>query len=100
MRATLVRFGFRWASQHPKWAFGFVDEIWWSRVVFPSLHTWTEADRSLPLAEQTVTREDGKKALACYGLLLPRTNELWLRFVEQIHLCVQQEEYHDTDPFS
>lgn len=35
------------------------------------------------LVEQTVAKDDpDPKALACYGLLLPNTDELWLRFVD------------------
>jgi hypothetical protein len=47
----------------------------------PSLHTWT--DEPLRLVEQSVAKHDpDPKALACYGLLLPATDELWLRFVD------------------
>ena len=47
----------------------------------PSLHTW--ADEPLRLVEQSVARDDpDPKALACYGLLLPATGDLWLRFVD------------------
>ena len=35
------------------------------------------------LVEQSVAKDDpDPKALACYGLLLSETNELWLRFVD------------------
>ncbi|GAC1465889.1 MAG: hypothetical protein PVSMB7_10730 [Chloroflexota bacterium] len=47
----------------------------------PSLHTWT--DEPLRLVEQSVAKDDpDPKALACYGLLLPFTDTLWLRFVD------------------
>jgi len=47
----------------------------------PSLHTWT--DESLRLVEQSVAKDDpDPKALACYGLLLRSSDELWLRFVD------------------
>ncbi len=47
----------------------------------PSLHTWT--DEPLRLIEQSVaTNDPDPKALACYGLLLRATDELWLRFVD------------------
>jgi hypothetical protein len=37
----------------------------------------------LRLVEQAVAKDDpDKKALACYGLLLPETNEVWLRFLD------------------
>ncbi|MGH2514766.1 MAG: transposase [Ktedonobacterales bacterium] len=66
---------------------GFADEVWWSRVAQPSLHTWT-ADQPLRLVEQTVAKADpdpDPKALACYGVLLrqpEQTDHLWLRFVD------------------
>jgi hypothetical protein len=60
---------------------GFGDETWWTRLARPSLHTWT--DEPLRLIEQSVARNDpDPKALACYGLLLPSMDELWLRFVD------------------
>lgn len=35
------------------------------------------------MVEQTVARDDPeRKALACYGLLLPETDEVWLRFLD------------------
>lgn len=72
----------RWAATHPDWVLGFQDETWWSRLAQPALHTWTEADRPLRLVEQTVAKDDpDPKALACYGLLRPATNAIWLRFV-------------------
>jgi hypothetical protein len=47
----------------------------------PSLHTWT--DEPTRLVDQTVASDDpDPKALACYGLLLPDTDELMLRFVD------------------
>jgi transposase len=110
IRATLVRFGLRWrrakkwitspdpaytqkkrqrdrvirwVQAHPEWALGFADEVWWSRVTQPNVHTWAEADQPLRLVEQTLSKEDHTpRALACYGLLQPKTNELWLRFVD------------------
>jgi hypothetical protein len=65
---------------------GFADEVWWSRVAQPALHTWTDPDQPLRLVEQTVAKEDpDPKALACYGVLLRQPEQaerLWLRFVE------------------
>ena len=60
---------------------GFGDETWWTRVKQPSLHCWT--DEPLRLIEQSVALDDpDPKALACYGLLLPDIDELWLRFCD------------------
>lgn len=71
----------RLAARHPDWVLGFEDETWWTRVKQPSLHTWT--DEPTRLVEQSVAKDDpDPKALACYGLLLPATDELWLRFVD------------------
>lgn len=81
----------RLALRHPAWALGFEDEVWWSRLARPALHTWAEADRPLRLVEQAVAKDDPEpKALACYGLLIrwwerpdrPPHEEAWLRFVD------------------
>jgi hypothetical protein len=73
----------RWAAHHPDWVLGFEDETWWSRLARPALHAWTEADRPLRLVEQTIAKHDpDPKALACYGLFLPASDQVWLRFVD------------------
>ena len=80
----------RLAASHPRWALGFQDEVWWSRLARPSLRTWADEDDYLRLVEQTVAKDDpDPKALACYGLLLradpaaeDATDRLWLRFVD------------------
>ncbi len=64
---------------------GFADEVWWSRLAHPNLHSWTPDGHELRLVEKTIPKTDpDPKAIACYGLLLPRTNtldeHLWLRF--------------------
>jgi hypothetical protein len=77
------------AAQHPEYALGFEDEVWWSRVTQPDLQAWTEEDEVLRLVEQTPAKDDpDPKALACYGLLVscpaaPETlpQQVWLRFV-------------------
>jgi transposase len=77
---------------HPRWALGFEDEGWWSRLARPALHAWATPDQPVRLVEQTVAKDDpDPKALACYGLLVrcwedgpdaaPR-EEAWLRFVD------------------
>lgn len=72
----------RWAVAHPEWALGFEDEVWFSRVSQPSLHSWADPDQPLRMVEQTVAKQDpDPKALACYGLLLPAFHHVWLRFV-------------------
>jgi hypothetical protein len=73
------------ASSHPEWALGFQDEVWWSRVAYPRMHSWAENERPLRLMEKEVPKGDpDPKALACYGLWLPEPDlgEMLLRFVE------------------
>lgn len=70
---------------HPDWVLGFADEVWWSRLAQPNLHTWASNGDALRLVEKSLARTDpDPKALACYGLLLPknqnRDEQLWLRF--------------------
>ncbi len=73
----------RWAAAHPDWLLGFEDEVWWSRLAPPALHAWADGDRPLRLVEQAVAKDDpDKQALACYGLLLPQLDEVWLRFLD------------------
>jgi len=73
----------RWAAAHPDWTLGFEDEVWWSRLAAPALHAWADDDQPLRVVEQTVAKDDpDKKALACDGLLLPASNEVWLRFLD------------------
>jgi len=72
----------RLATSHPDWCLGFEDETWWSRLVAPAQHAWTEAGQPRRLGEQTVAATDpDPKALACDGLYLPATNDVLLRFV-------------------
>ena len=64
---------------------GFEDEVWWSRLAQPDLHSWSAGDDQLRLGEKAVAPDDpDPKALACYGLLLRPTattpEQLWLRF--------------------
>jgi hypothetical protein len=68
---------------------GFEDEVWWSRLAHPALHSWAAADQPLRLVEQAIAKDDpDPKALACYGLLVRErpaagswTEAAWLRFV-------------------
>jgi hypothetical protein len=89
----------RLAQAHPRWAWGFEDETWWSRLPQggPALSAWGAAGRPLRVVEQAVAKSDPTpKALACYGLLVRQqgqpagaagrgaadTERFWLRFVE------------------
>src|SRR5262249_40016172 len=61
----------RLAASHPTWVLGFQDEVWWSRLAQPALHSWAEPNQPLRLVKQAVATDDpDPKALACYGLLL------------------------------
>ncbi|GAB4535643.1 MAG: hypothetical protein Fur0018_26040 [Anaerolineales bacterium] len=71
-------------EQRSDWAIGYQDEVWWSRLTHPNLHSWTEA-APLRLVEQPTEKEDPEpKAFACYGLDLrwQAQEEAWVRFVE------------------
>jgi hypothetical protein len=77
----------RLATQRPTWVLGFEDEVWWSRLAQPQLHSWMPTDRGLRLVEHTLPAHDpDPKALACYGLRLRATPstpaQVWLRFAE------------------
>ncbi|MCI0489575.1 MAG: hypothetical protein L0229_23540 [Blastocatellia bacterium] len=61
---------------------GYADEVWWSRLAQPSLHSWIEGE-PLRLQELTADKTDtDPKAIACYGLLRADTEKIWLRFVQ------------------
>ena len=74
----------RLAENNPDtWVVGFCDEIWWSRLAVPSVHSWSEAGRPLRLVEQSLPKDDpDPKAISCYGLYVPELEEVWLRFVD------------------
>jgi len=73
----------RLAAIHPDWCLGVEDETWWSRLAVPAVQTWAEVGRPLRLVEQAVAPDDpDPKALAAYGLYLPPSNEVLLRFVD------------------
>ena len=76
------------ATTHPTWGLGFGDEVWWSRLAQPAMHTWTPDEQSLRLVEKARPKADPEpKALACYGLLVRRVptepEQMLLRFVER-----------------
>ena len=70
------------ALRHPDWVLGFQDEVWWSRLAQPDLHTWTD-EKPLRLHQNEPDRHDPEpKAVACYGLLRADTQGMLLRFVD------------------
>ena len=68
------------AARHPDWVVGYADEVWWSRLAHPAMHTWGE---TLRLHAKARTKDDPQpKALACDGLLRTDQDRVLLRFVE------------------
>jgi len=71
------------AELNDDWALGFEDEVWWSRLALPSLHSFSEEGKPLRQVQQSVAKDDpDPKAISCYGLYLPELKETWLRFVD------------------
>ena len=69
-------------AQRCGWEVGFVDEVWWSRVSQPNMHSWSEKDEPLRLQELAADKNDpDPKALACYGMLSAESRHMHLRFV-------------------
>jgi hypothetical protein len=73
----------RVAEADPGWAVGFEDECWWSRLALPALSSWAEEGKPLRLTQQSVAKDDpDPKAISCYGLYVPESDQMWLRFVD------------------
>ena len=69
------------ARDRPGWALGCADEVWFSRLAQPALHTWA-AGEPCRLTRHAADRADPEpKALACYGLWLPGREQMLLRFL-------------------
>lgn len=72
------------SEQNPDWILGFMDEVWWSRLRDPMMHSWSEDGKHLQLVEKTIDKtEVDPKAMACYGVYLRAESQMLLRFVEQ-----------------
>lgn len=72
------------SNRHTDWMLGFADEVWWSRLRDPMMHSWTESGMSLKLVEKELKRDDpDPKAMACYGIWFRAESQILLRFVEQ-----------------
>jgi len=70
------------AQSSADFAYGFADEVWWSRTAQPALHTWC-SDQPLRLVEKQRVQDDpDRQAVACYGCYLPTDNQMLLRFVD------------------
>jgi hypothetical protein len=73
----------RLAEDKADWVVGFEDECWWSRVVQPTLHSFSEEGEPLRLVEQSIAKDDpDPKAISCYGLYMPDLKEARLCFVD------------------
>jgi hypothetical protein len=73
------------AEADPRWAVGFEDECWWSRLASPALSSWAEKGKPMHLVQRSVEKDDPEpKAVSCYGLYLPdlRDGQTWVRFVD------------------
>jgi DDE superfamily endonuclease len=71
------------ADADPLWAIGFLDECWWSRVALPTLSAFSEEGEPPRMIQQSVAKDDpDPKAISCYGLYLPRLDDMWIRFVD------------------
>lgn len=69
-------------AQRYGWEIGYLDEVWWSRVSQPHMHSWSDQDDPLHLQELAVDKNDpDPKALACYGMLSVESGRMHLRFV-------------------
>jgi transposase len=72
----------RLSAEHPEWAIGFEDEVWWSRVAQPKVRSWTSGP---PLKVQVLKSEENDPdpdAIACYGFYRYDTRKVTVRFVE------------------
>ncbi len=69
-------------AQRQGWVVGYQDEVWWSRLSQPNLHSWSEKGEPLRLQELNKDKNDpDPKALACYGMLESESGRMHLRFV-------------------
>ncbi|MBW4582019.1 MAG: IS630 family transposase [Tildeniella nuda ZEHNDER 1965/U140] len=72
------------SEKHSDWILGFMDEVWWSRLRDPMMHSWTEDKHPLHLVEKSADKtESDPKAIACYGVYLRSQSQMLVRFVEQ-----------------
>jgi transposase len=69
-------------AQRYGWEIGYLDEVWWSRVSQPNMHSWSEPKEPLRLQKLEAPKDDpDPKALACYGMLSANSGRMSLRFV-------------------
>jgi hypothetical protein len=66
----------RLAEDKADWVVGFEDECWWSRLVQPNLHSFSEEGKPLRLVEHSLAKDDpDPKAVSCYGLYMPQLKQ-------------------------
>jgi hypothetical protein len=72
------------AEADPRWAVGFEDECWWSRLASPTLSSWAQEGKPMRLEQQSLAKDDpDPKAVSCYGLYVPDLDgRTWVRFVD------------------
>src|SRR5258706_1353369 len=65
------------------WVVGYADEVWWSRVAQPKMHSWSEAGEPRRLVGRQTSKEDtDPQALRCFGLLQTDPQTSPPRFVD------------------
>ena len=65
----------------PDLALGSLDEVWWSPLAQPTVRAWAQQE-PVRLVEKGLGKGDAEReALACYGLFVPQTGKMLLRFV-------------------
>jgi transposase len=66
-------------AQRYGWEIGYLDEVWWSRVSQPNMHSWSEPKEPLRLQKLEAPKDDpDPKALACYGMLSANSGRMSL----------------------
>ncbi len=69
-------------AQRRGWEIGYLDEVWWSRLRQPNMHSWSQQDGPLRLQELSKDKDDpDPKALACYGMLSATCGRMHLCFI-------------------
>lgn len=72
----------RASADHPEWAVGFEDEVWWSRVAQPKVRAWTGGPPLRVQVLKSETSDPDPDAIACYGFYRHDTRGVTVRFVE------------------
>src|SRR5437764_3490215 len=54
------------SAKHPDWVLGFVDEVWWSRLQRPRMHSWTLGPPTKMRALSANESDPDPIAICCY----------------------------------